>query len=232
MVSPDVLIKDRRHKAKNETKGSVVLMTSTYRTMLAAIVAALAFSAVTVSAASAHEFHIAGSPLTETKTATGTGSTADMVWHILKAEVRIECKSTKVTDDLKTAGKLAGEITFENCKTPEYTGCSVPNVKYDFEGNLAGTKGELTDEVLPEKGGSTLFEFVIKTAAEKTCALKGLYPVDGHYACGLPGVETEALEHEVACKPEESSLTVNNETFTMSYSQKLKLSTGQDWSAS
>lgn len=207
-------------------------MRSTYRTMLAAI-AVMALSAITASAASAHEFHIAGSPLTKEVTATGTGGIADMRWTIGSTEVLIECKSTKLTAHLGTAGKSANEITFESCTMPEYATCSVPNINYHFEGNLAGTKGALTDEVLPEKGaGSTLFYLVIKNAGGKTCLEKGTYGVEGHAVCGLPGIETEALEHELACKPEGSSFRVEGDTFTMSYSPKLKLSTGQDWSAS
>lgn len=207
-------------------------MRSTHRTILAAILTALVVTAATASAASAHEFRIAGNPLTESKSAAGTGGTAEMVWHILKADVRIECKSTKVTDLLKTAGKSDNEITFESCKTPEQAGCSVPNVKYHYEGTLAGVKGALSEEILPESGGSTLFELQIKNAGEKTCAEKGVYPVDGKAICALPGMETEAVEHEVACKPEGGELRINGEQFTMGYSDKLKLSTGQDWSAS
>lgn len=199
--------------------------------MLATIVAVLAFSAVAASAASAHEFRIAGSPLTETVNASGTGGTAEMVWHILKAEVRIECKSTKLTNLLKTGGKSDGEITFESCKIPANANCSVPNVNYHFDGSLAGVKGALTDEILPPSG-NTLFELIIKNAGEKSCSVKGTYPVAGKYVCTLPGIETEAVEHEVACKPEGSALKINNEQFTLSYSDKLKLSTSQDWSAS
>jgi hypothetical protein len=205
-------------------------MRPNYRTIIATIIAVLASSAVAASAASAHEFHVAGSPLSKEVMATGTGGTVDMSWAV-GSGVSIECKSTTVSGELKTAGKSKNEITFVGCTMPEYKTCKMPNVNYKYEGNLAGSKDALTDEVLPVGGGSVLFEMEIQNATGKSCALKGRYPVEGHFGCTLPEVEIEATEHELACKAQDQ-LKMEGSWFNMSYSDKLALSTGQKWSAS
>jgi hypothetical protein len=207
-------------------------MRSTYRTMLAAIVAVMALSAIAASAASAHEFRVAGSPLTETKKATGTGGTAELVWTYAGAKVHVECKSTTLADELAREGTSAGSIAFESCKIAASSACKVANFQYKFAGALAGSMGALTDEFLPAvKGSKSLFTLVITNAEGHTCSLKGEYPVVGKYVCALPTVEIEATEHEVACKPEGSELEINASKLTVSYSDQLRLTSGQKWSA-
>jgi hypothetical protein len=105
------------------------------------------------------------------------------------------------------------------------------NLKYRYEGNLAGTKGALTNEVLPEAGGSILFDLELQNAGTKSCALKGRYPVEGHFSCTLPEVEIEATEHEQTCDAVDQ-LQMDGPWLNMRYSDKLGLSTGQKWSAS
>lgn len=201
--------------------------------MLATAIAALAFSAVAASAASAHKFIVAGSPIFEgSKEAKGTGGTVEMSWKEVGATIRVECKSTTITDNLEKEGKSSGEIKIEGCKTPEFANCSVANVVYTFHDSLAGVTGALTDEIFRSSELGELFVLSIKAADERACSIHGGYGVDGRYACALPGVETEAVEHEIACKPEGSELTINGAKLTLSYSEKLHLSTGQDWSAS
>ncbi len=138
-------------------------MRSTYRILLAVAVAALAFSAVAASAASAHEFIVAGSHLTETKEATGTGGSVEMAWKVLGNNVRVECKSTALTGYLETGGKSRGEIKVESCKMPEYPNCSVPSLSYKVKDSLAGVNGALTDEFHPAAGSEGLFRLTIKT---------------------------------------------------------------------
>lgn len=206
-------------------------MKSMYRLMLAGVVAALAFSAVVASAASAHEFRVAGSPVTVGTNATGSGGGAELVWTVSKANVRIECKTTALTDVLEAGGKSTGEITLQGCSTPESKNCSVPNVSYKVGDSLGGVKGALTDEFSSPTGVETLFHLAIKNSGEHTCSLKGEYPVVGKYTCALPKVETEAVEHEVACKPEGSELKIDGEKLTMSYSDQVRLTSDLDWSA-
>jgi hypothetical protein len=187
-------------------------MRSTCRTMLAAVVAVLALSAVAASAASAHEFIVAGSPVIEGAEAKGTGGTVKMAYPFGGGEVQIECKSSTVTNALEYGGKSSDEYTFAGCKIPTAPNCSVPSITYKPFGSLAGTKGALTDKIASGQESGFLFNLEIKNTGEKSCTFKGTFPVDGGYTCTLPGIETEATEHEFAC---EGTLKINGGPFTL-----------------
>jgi hypothetical protein len=205
-------------------------MRATYRTLLLGVLCTLALSAVTASAASAHEFKIAGSPITKNVEASGSGGTVKMTMVLGGTEVQIECKSSTTTNTLELSGKSTGEYVFGGCTVPGWPACSVPSILYKAHGNLAGVTGALTDEISPREPGGVLFGLTIKNAGEKVCTIKGAYSVEGEYSCTLPGIETEATEHEFTCKGEH--LSTNKAKVTLSYSSKLSLKSGQKWSAS
>lgn len=202
-------------------------MRTTYRTLLLGALCALTLSAATATAASAHEFIVAGSPITKETPATGTGGTVRMAYLVDGTEVQIECKSSTVTNTLEFGGKSSGEYVFEGCTIPAFPRCAVPSILYKAHGNLAGGKGALTDEL-----SAVPFEFTIRNAGEQVCTIKGLFSVEGGYSCTLAGVEAEATEHEVACKGEHLSIGVGKAKLTLSYSNRLSLKSGQKWSAS
>jgi hypothetical protein len=198
-------------------------MRTTYRTLLLGALCALALSAATSSAASAHEFVVAGSPITKAIEASGTGGTVKIGWFVANVEVPVECKTSTVTNTLEYGGKSKGEYRLTGCKAPGFPKCTVGNIHYTANGGLAGQTGALIDEV-----AGVRFELNIGNLNEGICVIKGSYPVHGGYICTLPGIETEATEHEFACKGE---LENSGARFTLSYSNKLSLASGQKWNA-
>ncbi len=200
-----------------------------YRTLLLGVLCVLALGVGTASA-SAHEFIVAGSAITKDVEASGTGGTVKMGYAVGGTEVQIECKSSTVANTLEIGGKSSGEYVFEGCKAPAFPTCSVASVPYKASGSLAGVKGALTDEILTHEPSGVLFYLNIKNAGEKVCTIKGDWAVEGEYSCTLSGIETEATEHDFACKGEH--LAIDKAKLTLSYSNNLSLKSGQKWSAS
>ena len=144
-------------------------MRTTYRTLLLGALCALTLSAATATAASAHEFIVAGSPITKETPATGTGGTVRMAYLVDGTEVQIECKSSTVTNTLEFGGKSSGEYVFEGCTIPAFPRCAVPSILYKAHGNLAGGKGALTDENRRYRSNSLLETPVNRFAPSKGC---------------------------------------------------------------
>jgi hypothetical protein len=206
-------------------------MRSTCRTVLTAAVAVLVLGAASASAASAHSYIIAGNPLGKPVLASSKGGTANLEWSFSgSATIHVECSKSTIDETLSYEGKSTGTVILSGCILVGHSNCKVESIHAPYRGELAGSKGALTDQLYVEKH----FAVVIGNANEEkpTCGFKGTWEVTGGYRCTLPEIETEALEHEAACKSAGSELTIAGAALTLSYSGKLSLETGQKWSAS
>lgn len=195
-------------------------------------VAAFAVSAVAAAGATAAEYFVEGKAVTTAVPFEGASGVSKLKTKLLGEELVITCKKDALSGDLEAAGASSGEIDFEECgagnsKEP-FSSCEVPTIKSKIVDQLITHEGTIEDEVKPATG-ETFVEIVLKNKGERTCLLKGSYPVKGTQTCKLPNGETSKVEHKIECRPTGSNLTFNDEPATYEGTEKIKLDSGKEF---
>ncbi len=167
-----------------------------------------------------------------TGTGSGTGGVSRLRSEILKAEVIITCDKAIFNVELEKAGASKGEVDFEECSignTKEtFVSCSVPNIKFKLAGQLVVEGEEVEIEFKPLMG-ETLVEIIIQNKGEKTCTLKGHYPVVGTQTCQFPGGRTFKMVHEISCLPSGSRLKFGGNVATFEGNRSIGTSANDNW---
>ncbi len=171
----------------------------------------------------------------EALTISGTSGVTKLKSSILKAEILITCKKSKVTGEIEPAGVSQGEAKFEECEVGNsketFKNCTVPNFKFSFVGQLIenATTKEVEDEFKPKAGSETLVEIKINSVEGKSCSEKGTFPVKGTQDAELPEQATHKTSRTVAFKPSGSHLSLNGEEATLEDTASVVLSNGDSW---
>jgi len=200
--------------------------------VVAAVLAAVALSA-TAAMASAHEYRVEGAGVTG-KTNLETHEFSGPEKYVLTGtpflvSVRIECSKVHEEGSINAGGLGVATLQFKNCTAVKPANCSVsePITTAVDTSLVTGTLG-VEDEFVPPEGSP--FTTITLTGAE--CKLKEPFPVSGSQKCGLPGGETEAVEHEISCTNAGSALKAGGSAAKFSGSiSGLKLQSGAKWSA-
>lgn len=195
-------------------------------TLVAALVAAVAFAASS-AAASAHQYKVEGTPVsssTNLKAASFTGSYVLTGKPFLVA-VHIECTKVHETGTVGSGGTGTATLEFSSCTTTKPANCKAkePIVTEVNTNLLSGL------EIAFSPKGSA---FTTVTLEGTSCSLKEPFSVTGTQNCALPGGETEAVAHELACSTAGSKLEAGGKPATFQGSVNgLELESGLKWSA-
>ena len=140
--------------------------------------------------------------------------------------MHIECDGLHVKGGLLPLGRFLITLKFLECHLTEVEHCTVA------EPIEAKTSGELVNEPVEAeaKPEGTSFATIKLEGAE--CPAKGEYPVTGTQTCKLPGIGTEAVEHEILCEESGSKLKLGGKSaFFKGPAISDKLESGEKWSA-
>ena len=199
---------------------------------LAAAVAALA-SVAMATAAQAHEYRVGGSPLVGSETLkerTESSVTQELAGTPFGVATHINCSTVEEKGgeiSAPTGGKA--DLEFSGCEVTKPANCTVTEpIKVEVNTELVGPAPGVEVKFLPKNEG------VFTTIALKgeKCSIKEPFNVTGTQTCALPGGETEATEHEIACASAGSALKAGGKAATFKGGvKKLEISTGGNWSA-
>ena len=186
---------------------------------------------VAVSSASAHGYKVVGGTLPEKVEGTSTKSVLE--GKVLGTAITIECKKDIFSGTIEAGGASKGEIKFTECTVPTAAKCKVTEpIEFSFNDLLVGPEPGVEDEFKGVKENAKkeiIFVEITLTGAE--CLLKGSYPVKGTQTCKLPGGETPGKEHTIECTPAGSKLKLGTEEAKFTSTEKVKLTSGKEWSA-
>lgn len=171
--------------------------------VVAAVVAAVTMG-TTAAMASAHHFNVNESPVAgKTNLETHEFSGAYVLTGTpFLVSVKIECTKVHEEGSINTGGEGTATLQFKSCTAAKPANCTVSEpITTEVNTLLIGPEPGVENEFKPK---GTSFTTITLTGAE--CKLKEPFPVTGTQKCSLPGGETEAIEHEIACLPAGSSL--------------------------
>ncbi len=200
--------------------------------VVTAVVTAVALSA-TAAMASAHEFKVEGSAVTE-RTNLETHEFTSLNKYVLTGtpflvSVKLECSSVHEEGSINAGGLGTATLQFKSCTAVKPANCSVsePITTAVNTSLVTGSLG-VENQFVPPEGSP--FTTITLTGAE--CKLKEPFPVSGSQKCELPGGETEAVEHEINCTTGGSALKAGGAAAKFAGEiSGLKLESGAKWSA-
>jgi hypothetical protein len=204
--------------------------------ILLGALAALALSAVTTAAASAHEFLVEGTAITANVEGAVTSGTSTLSSTIKSKKIQIVSKLGTGTFILETGGKSRYTVTFTN--TIVYEQESSGHLKN--LGCIAGTSGQIRfsgtglleepgTELLDKFEGSAPPLFVKLSLSE--CTLEGIYEAKGTASAETPENAVSRAVHELIFQPAQESLTLGAEPAVFTSTESLSLCSSQNWSA-
>lgn len=201
------------------------------KVVLLSLLVVFGIYAIASASASAHTFIIEGKEVgtKEKIAAEGTSGTSTMVSTIGSTKVTTVCKAGSSTVELEEGGKAKGRTKTSECSIIGHeSACHVREPIEDaFKEELVIFKEKLAVKEVPVEG--EVFTDTEITGA--TCSLKGSYAVTGSQISELPGVEAEAVEHEIVNTPAGSALRIGSNPMTLENTGHSKLASGKKWSA-
>ncbi len=222
-------------------------MRSSIRTITAALLGALALSAVAASAASALSWKVEGHELT-------TGESAALSEHVAVRESfrfsrsgypTVECSSlTDKNGLLQGPSKGSAEgLVFSACTVPQDpTTCEAgsENSRHEFEAGIIRTEAvALTLEagapikvkIAPAAGEVFIPSIRVKFKGEQSCGASfNFHPLDGFLSGSLSSAETESTAHLLTIGAG-NELRAGGGIFTVRGKAELTLASGKQWSA-
>jgi hypothetical protein len=200
-------------------------MKTIIKSFLLALLAVLALCAVASASASASEFVVEGTGVSEATKFEGASGVSLLAATIAGVKFEVECTQDTSTGALEAGGDGSATLLLKTCKESKPVNCSVPEtIEGKLKDKLIG--GETPEEEFEAASGETIFEIKL-TGSE--CAIKGTYTTTGTQKCELPKASEELVEHEVVCKKSGSSLKISGNAATFSSTEKAKLTTGKKW---
>ncbi|MGA2163619.1 MAG: hypothetical protein ABSH36_04045 [Solirubrobacteraceae bacterium] len=200
-----------------------------YRMVLAGLSVAIALAGLASASASAHEFIVEEKSLATTEELTGTIGASKLEFKLAGEDTTIECKSGSLKGGIRNTGAMETNLKLSECQIvtwpPVCRAITEPNVWLSDELTTFEEKPGLRFSGL--EGKEFLFEF---RGTSKECTIKPTFPVDGSFTCELPEIKTEAVTHEVACKPAGDKLSVGPNVATFTATAKARLASGKKWS--
>jgi hypothetical protein len=198
--------------------------------VLAGLTVVIAMTGFASVSASAHEFIVEEKSLATTEELTGTIGASKVEFKLAGENTTIECKSGSLKGGVKNTGVMEANLKLSECQIvtwpPVCRAITEPNVWLSDELTTFEEKPGFRFSGL--EGKEFLFEF---RGTSKECSTKPTFPVDGSFTCELPAIKTEAVTHEIACKPAGDKLRVGSNAATFTATAKAKLASGKKWSA-
>jgi hypothetical protein len=211
---------------------------SSIRSSLLVFVVAVSAAGIAAASASAHEYKVVGGSLPQ-GILTKSGTT-EFKYEVFGEKISFSCLKTSGEGEIKTAGLGTNIMGFEQCTLqPAWIGerCEIP---FPFALNttteLVGPEGGVEAELRGSGSSFAVLTFVSRAGAICPTLFRGTHAIAGTQKCKLPSIGTAKLEHEMACTAEGSSLTIKGygettPTVSFSTTEKIKLTSGKEWSA-
>ena len=166
----------------------------------------------------------------------GTSGISKLSGTIDGEAVIITCQKNIDTGEIGPEGLSKGTTLFDECSVGNsketFANCEVPSITVTYRDQLIeNSSKEIEDELAPEKG-TNFVEIVIKNKPEKTCTVKGTFPVTGTQDAKLKEATVAKLLRILEFKPSGSKLKLGGETATFETTVSLDLNNDDDWGAS
>jgi hypothetical protein len=170
--------------------------------LLAAVCACGLTGIVQAASADAHEYRIAGQPVTSKVSIAGSISFVWLRGTPFGVGAATECVNGEMTGAIEGAGIGKALLSMRECAVYKPAGCTLAELRVDsLESTLEATP--LVESFAPSEG-MKLSEF---TYQGSSCSLKGKpTKTEGSFSCSLVEAGVEAESHELYCDIEGSHM--------------------------
>ena len=188
----------------------------------------------TLTTTSTNEFIVEGKAIagSEKVVAEGTMGVSTLEIIIGGAEFAFQCTKGVFKNTLASGG-VAGEghVEMKECGSSHNCKIGGQDIIYLGFGGNGLESGPLFDEEFNGAGPHEELT-ILEIATGGGCAFSGNFKITGYLRAQLPGMETEAVEHEVVYKNSLSHMQLGSEAVYFKGTAKVKLASGKKWSAS